>query len=229
MKALILPAAVLALAALAAPVHAQVLGTFRWQTQPFCNVVTLTIIQQGPVYQLAGTDDLCGAGPAPVTGTAAAGGSGIVLGFTVTPSAGQPAHVSATFNLTDFSGSWSDNLNRGGTFAFGASAAGTARPSTGPAVTGGNGEGVGNTVCTGPNGVEVFTKDRYGNAVDARFSFIIAGFANGQIRATASIRIGTANLVSVEHPRAGAYCLVFNGPLTQIQRESAVVSINGEQ
>ncbi len=32
---------------LAAGANAQTLGTFRWQLQPFCNVVTVTVIQHG--------------------------------------------------------------------------------------------------------------------------------------------------------------------------------------
>ena len=34
---------------------AQSLGTFRWQLQPFCNVVTVNVIQQGAVYTLDGS------------------------------------------------------------------------------------------------------------------------------------------------------------------------------
>ncbi len=44
-----------------ASASAQTLGTFRWQLQPFCNVLTVTVVQQGGHYQLYGTDDLCGA------------------------------------------------------------------------------------------------------------------------------------------------------------------------
>jgi hypothetical protein len=38
------------------------LGTFRWQLQPYCNVLTVTVVQQGGQYHVDGTDDLCGAG-----------------------------------------------------------------------------------------------------------------------------------------------------------------------
>jgi hypothetical protein len=44
-----------------APASAQPLGTFRWQLQPYCNVISLAIVQQGGQYQLDGTDDQCGA------------------------------------------------------------------------------------------------------------------------------------------------------------------------
>jgi hypothetical protein len=39
----------------------QTLGTFRWQLQPYCNVLTLTVTQVGGIYRLEGTDDRCGA------------------------------------------------------------------------------------------------------------------------------------------------------------------------
>ncbi len=44
-----------------APATAQPLGAFRWQIQPYCNVLTLNIAQQGNVFTLDGTDDRCGA------------------------------------------------------------------------------------------------------------------------------------------------------------------------
>ena len=39
-------------AALVSPggAHAQPLGSFSWQLQPFCNVVTVNLTQQGAVY-----------------------------------------------------------------------------------------------------------------------------------------------------------------------------------
>jgi len=46
---------------LSMPATAQPLGTFRWQLLPYCNVLTLNVIQQGGIYTLDGTDDGCGA------------------------------------------------------------------------------------------------------------------------------------------------------------------------
>ena len=40
---------------------AQSLGTFRWQLQPYCNVISITITQEGATYRLSGWDDACGA------------------------------------------------------------------------------------------------------------------------------------------------------------------------
>ena len=54
-----------------ATAEAQPIGTFSWQLQPFCNVVTVTVTQQGGVYTLDGYDDQCGAPTvASVVGTA---------------------------------------------------------------------------------------------------------------------------------------------------------------
>jgi len=46
------------------PAAAQPLGSFRWQLQPYCNVVTVAVVQQGGQYQLDGTDDQCAAAQA---------------------------------------------------------------------------------------------------------------------------------------------------------------------
>jgi hypothetical protein len=50
--------------AVAPPVRAQALGTFRWQLQPYCNILTLNVRQDGAVYTLDGFDDQCGAASA---------------------------------------------------------------------------------------------------------------------------------------------------------------------
>lgn len=107
---------------------AQVIGTFSWQTQPYCNVVTVQVVQQGPLYQLIGADNLCGAGTAPVTGTAVPSGGDVVFGMTAALPTGRAAHLSATIALATLSGTWGDADGNTGVFAFGASAAGAARP-----------------------------------------------------------------------------------------------------
>ncbi|MEZ5289365.1 MAG: hypothetical protein R2712_32105 [Vicinamibacterales bacterium] len=114
--------ALLALLALLYPrdIPAQVLGVFRWQMQPYCNLVTFTVIQQGPAYQLTGSDDLCGAPQvAPATGTATLNPNGTIsLGFDVVVPSGAAAHVSATVHLSNVSGTWSDADGNSGGFAF---------------------------------------------------------------------------------------------------------------
>lgn len=108
--------------------HAQVLGTFTWQMQPYCNRVTLTIVQHGPEYQLLGSDDQCGAGLAPATGSAVPTGSGVGMGFTIALPTGRVAHVSATVSLASVSGPWTDGDGNTGTFAFGTATGGATRP-----------------------------------------------------------------------------------------------------
>lgn len=117
-----------AILALPGAVTAQVIGTFSWQTQPYCNVVTVQVVQQGPLYQLVGTDDLCGAGTAPVTGTAVPAGGSVIFGMTAALPSGRPAHVSATISLATVSGTWSDADGHSGAFAFGAATGGSPRP-----------------------------------------------------------------------------------------------------
>ncbi len=123
--------ATLATAAMAA---AQPLGTFRWQLQPFCNVVTLAVTQTGSTFRVEGTDDQCGAasGAASAIGTAFLNPDGHV-GFginIVAAPGGGPVHVEATMSTTSFSGTWRDSAGRTGAFVFtpGAGSGGSPRP-----------------------------------------------------------------------------------------------------
>jgi len=115
--------AIMALASLlvAAPAHAQNLGTFRWQVQPFCNVVTVAIEQQGGAYLLTGFDDRCG-GSAPrasVSGTAFINPDGSLgLGFTIAEPTGAGSTLAATVNTGTGSGTWKDSSGNSGPFAF---------------------------------------------------------------------------------------------------------------
>ena len=148
----------------------QPLGTFRWQLQPFCNVVTVAITQNGAVYRLEGTDDQCGNGAdaASVTGTAfpnADGSIGFGLNIVTAPG-GRPVHVDAEITVGTFSGTWRDSAGASGTFSFTARAGngGTARPlpSTGASLpaaivlrqdggfVAGGAEGVGAIPASGP-------------------------------------------------------------------------------
>ena len=125
-------AALLAATALPSRVAAQPLGTFRWQLQPFCNVVTVAVTQNGAIYRLEGTDDQCGGDAASVTGTAFPNADG-TIGFglnVVTAPGGRPVHVDAEITLGSFSGTWRDSAGASGSFAFtpGAGSGGSPRP-----------------------------------------------------------------------------------------------------
>ncbi len=114
----------------ASSAQAQVIGTFRWQTLTYCNVITLTIVQQGGMYQLTGADDLCGAGVAPATGTAVVTGGGVALGLTVVLPSGAAAHITSIVNAATGNGTWTDADGNGGVFllAAGPASGGSARP-----------------------------------------------------------------------------------------------------
>jgi hypothetical protein len=124
-------AAILASTTVAA---AQPLGTFRWQQQPYCNILTLNVVQSGGIYQLDGFDDQCGAGApgAAVVGIAFLNPAGTVgIGLTlVTSPGGTPVHIDAAVNLTTVSGDWRDSTGATGAFVFtpGAGTGGGPRP-----------------------------------------------------------------------------------------------------
>ena len=115
----------------AASAEAQPLGTFRWQLQPFCNVVTVNVTQQGAIYTVDGYDDQCGAAQrAPLVGLATPNPDG-TIGFglnVVTVPGGRGVQIDARITLPGWSGSWSDSAGNSGTFAFGASTGGSPRP-----------------------------------------------------------------------------------------------------
>ena len=116
---------------LAAAAEAQPLGTFSWQLQPFCNVVTVNLTQQGAVYTMDGFDDQCGAPQrAALVGLATPNPDGsIAVGLNiVTAPGGRGVQVAARFSLPSASGTWSDSAGNAGTFAFGASTGGSPRP-----------------------------------------------------------------------------------------------------
>jgi hypothetical protein len=114
-------------------VRAQGLGAFRWQLQPYCNVVSLNVRQDGAVYTLDGVDDQCGAGRhAAVAGLAFLNPDhSIGFGLTVvTTPGGRPLHIDATITLSTLSGTWRDSEGATGAFVFtpGAAAGGAPRP-----------------------------------------------------------------------------------------------------
>ncbi len=118
----------------ATAVAAQPVGQFRWQLQPYCNVVTLNVVQSGGLFQLDGYDDQCGetAPRAAVVGTAFPNPSGLIgMGLTiVTAPTGTPLHLDASINQATIGGTWRDSSGNTGTFTFtpGAPVPGSARP-----------------------------------------------------------------------------------------------------
>lgn len=139
--------AVMSLAVLAltlgvvARAEAQPLGEFRWQQQPYCNVVTLTITQSAGIFLLDGFDDQCGAARrAAAVGIAFSNPDGSIgMGLTiVTTPGGTPVHLDATVNLATISGTWRDSSSDTGTWLFTSGpGAGSPRPPSRAAFPGG--------------------------------------------------------------------------------------------
>lgn len=133
-------AALAAVVGAAGQAEAQTLGTFKWQLQPYCNVVTVTITTRGGVFALDGVDDQCGGQTlAAAAGTAFFNPDGSVgLGFTIVPvPSGLAATVAANINPTTLSGTWRDTTGNSGSFRFAPAggSGGSPRP-TGPSLSG---------------------------------------------------------------------------------------------
>jgi hypothetical protein len=107
------------------------LGTFRWQLQPFCNAVVVTVTQQGGSYTVDGFDDQCGAPQrAPLVGLATPNPDGSIgLGLhVVTVPGGRGLDIAARISLATLGGPWTDSAGNSGTLAFGAATGGAPRP-----------------------------------------------------------------------------------------------------
>ncbi|MEZ5419251.1 MAG: hypothetical protein R2708_18195 [Vicinamibacterales bacterium] len=120
------------------PAAAQPLGQFRWQQQPYCNILTLTVVQDGATFHLDGWDDQCGA-PRRATAVGLAvqnpdGSIGFGLTIVTTP-ASTPVHIDATLSLPGLSGTWHDSTGHSGnwTWLAGGGLGGSARPAAQPA------------------------------------------------------------------------------------------------
>lgn len=79
------------------PVSAQTIGTLAWQLQPFCNVLTLTVVQPGAVYLLDGVDNQCGAASrATASGLGTLNPDGTIgFGIAIVTGTGAAAHARA--------------------------------------------------------------------------------------------------------------------------------------
>ena len=111
---------------------AQPLGSFRWQQQPYCNILTLNVIGEGGNYTLDGTDDLCGATQkASVNGLAFQNPDGTIgFGLNIVAAGGSAVHIRANINMSSLSGTWSDSNGNTGNFVLtpGGGVIGSPRP-----------------------------------------------------------------------------------------------------
>jgi hypothetical protein len=103
----------------ASSVSAQVLGTFKWQFSPYCNVVSVRIEQKGSVFELTGTDDGCdGAAPAStVNGSAHVNTNGSVgISLAIVRPDGFVINNSISLSQTTLGGTWKDDWGNSGLF-----------------------------------------------------------------------------------------------------------------
>lgn len=124
----------LAFAASASVASAQPLGTFRWRTEPYCNVITVTVTPMGGVFTLDGFDEQCGGNPKqPVRGVALPQANGsITIGVSVVMlPGGTPVNIEAGISPSSLSGTWRDSAGNSGAFTFNPATT-SGGPRTGP-------------------------------------------------------------------------------------------------
>lgn len=108
------------------PLSAQVLGTFTWQMQPFCNKVTLTVTGTPTGFTVHGSDDLCGGFfKAGAVGMATFNGDGTVqVNFSIVLPQAQSVDISARVSPLDGNGFWNSSAGISGSWRFFASTPG---------------------------------------------------------------------------------------------------------
>lgn len=100
---------------------AQTIGTFHWRMEPYCNTLTLTVVQDAAGIRLQGYEDLCDPVylPEPVEGSAILASDGTAMvglntsipgGFT-----NEGGRVVLRIDTTTLNGTWQDDLGRSGT------------------------------------------------------------------------------------------------------------------
>jgi hypothetical protein len=111
MKRVLTPLLLATILFIAVPASAQTIGTFRWRLAPLGSVLTLTVVAEGNLFKLTGTESQCGGNDTlPVTGLAVPQTNGqVMLGLTTINERGKGIHTAAYVNLTNFNGTWSDN------------------------------------------------------------------------------------------------------------------------
>lgn len=205
---------------------AQVIGTFRWQTEPYCNVLTLTIAQNGGVFTLNGFDEPCGGHPRlPAHGVAVPQPNGsITFGLSILSlPGGAPVNLEAGITLAAVSGIWRDSAGGTGALTFNpVGTSGSPRPlpsysgpqgppglpgAPGPQGLQGGPGLQGPPGATGPPG-PAGTATAWGNVNGADLSF----------------ETRSPNVVSVTRlSPVGEWCILFSDPIPLTRRVGAVV------
>lgn len=96
------------------------LGTFSWRLEPLESTVTLTVVQEGVVFLLAGFVDAGGSRLHPTTGVAFSNPDGtIAMGLTSIYPGGVVVHTEVVLTSPiSPSGSWTNSFDESGDFTF---------------------------------------------------------------------------------------------------------------
>ena len=95
--------------------------TYRFQLQPFCNKVTLTLLpsSSGSVAGVVGYDDNCGEERSPVHGSAIlTPDGGFSIGYTTNYPCGCGSHTTVEWGPNASSGSWTDSDGNSGSYIY---------------------------------------------------------------------------------------------------------------
>jgi hypothetical protein len=192
----------------AAPASGQTLGSFAWQLQPFCNRVTMLVVQTGGGFTLDGFDDRCGAAQrVPVRGLATLNPDGTAeLGFTGIGETGLPVHVSARLSLPAASGTWRDSQGRGGPFALGAATGGPLLTTAVTIVAPPPGTGVNNTAL----GVAALQRNSIGVENTGVGASALALNTTGGFNTASGAQALVANTTGDQNTALGAWALLAN-------------------
>lgn len=109
---------VFSLLVLAPPSEAQYIGQFRWQTDPYCNVLVANISYDGPdALSITGWDDGCGASFRDAMYGALFFNSGGTVGggLTIVSAGGAAQHFDIVVDGNTLSGTWSSSDGTSGT------------------------------------------------------------------------------------------------------------------
>lgn len=206
----------------ASSASAQVIGTFRWRIEPYCNVLTLTVTQNGSVLMLNGFDEPCGGSlRLPVQGIAVPQTNGsVTLGLTILSlPGGAPVNIEAGLSLATGSGIWRDSAGRSGPLAFNpATTSGAPRPLT---LLSGPPGPPGSPGPLGPQGLP-----------GAQGSSGPAGPQGPPGTATAWARVNgfvpefvvrSANVTNVQRPSVGQWCITFSQAIPPERLQAAIV------
>ncbi len=208
------------------PAWAQHLGTFRWRTEPYCNVVTPAASGTDGVLMLDGFDEPCDGGPRlPLHGVGVPHQNGMVtLGLNVLRPHGAPANLTVTIALATGSGIRHDSLGNTGLFAINpASAQGSPRPLPAHVGPPGPAGAAGPLGAPGPQGMQGPPGPPGDVGAPGPTASVTAWGRVDGFRDPIGVVVASANVASVSSPDNGQYCVTFTEPIPFERRMAAII------